>query len=160
MEISQRTASLGDAVTLLEWRNHPTVRKFSTNSEIITRERHLVWLSNRLQRLELEPFFVYSLESRMVGMSRLDIRSDSADSYEISILVDPSQHGKGFGTRIVDMTCISFFNVFPSANLVARVHEDNFVSKKLFLKTGFELLSLEKNYLFYEKSLKLGQVFL
>ena len=122
--------------------------------------RHLIWLSDRLQRLELEPFFIYTLGSRLVGMSRLDIRSNSADSYEISVLVDPLQHGKGIGTRIVGMTCGSFFSLFPNSSLVARVHTDNLVSEKLFLKTGFELQTSSNGFLFYEKSLKRGQEFL
>jgi RimJ/RimL family protein N-acetyltransferase len=160
MEITQRAVTLGDAATLLKWRNHPSVREFSTNSEFITMNGHLHWLSNRLQTLDLEPFFVYSLESRLVGMSRLDIRSASADLYEVSVLVDPLQHGKGIGTKIVGMTCASFFTLFPCASLVARIHVSNLVSEKLFLRNGFELQTSVNEFLFYEKSLKLGQEFL
>ena len=153
MEISQRTATLGDADILLTWRNNPSAREFSLHSELIPIDQHLKWLSDRLERVELEPFFLFSADYKMIGMSRLDIISGSTDEYEISILVDPDQHGKGVGTRILNLACESFFTLYPDKTIVAKVHDHNFISQKLFANAGFELQTSVGDFLLFEKTL-------
>ena len=157
MEITQRTATLGDAALLLTWRNNPSAREFSLHSEQIPLDEHLKWLSDRLERVQLEPFFIVAVDHKMIGMSRLDIASGPADKYEISILVDPDQHGKGVGTRILNMTCESLFSLHPDKTIVAKVHEHNFISQKLFANAGLELRTPEGSFLHFEKTFKLGQ---
>lgn len=109
MELTQRTATLEDADVLLTWRNNPSAREFSLHSELIPIDEHLKWLSDRLERVQIEPFFLFVADHKMIGMSRLDVVSEPTNKYEISILVDPDQHGKGVGARILNMTCESFF---------------------------------------------------
>ena len=153
MEITQRTATLGDAAVLLTWRNNPSAREFSLQSELIPTDEHLKWLSGRLERVPLEPFFLFATNHKMIGMSRLDVVSGPTDKYEISILVDPDQHGRGVGTRILNMTCESFFSLHPDITIVAKVHEHNFVSQKLFTSAGFELRAQIGHFLHFEKTL-------
>jgi len=153
MEITQRIANLGDADALLMWRNSTSARSFSQDSEIIPIDQHLSWLSNRLTRLELEPFFVFTLANKGVGMSRLDVVPGSADKYEVSILVDPNQQGKGIGSKILNMTIESFVNEFPKKTITARVHVNNFVSQSLFKKAGFHSHSQVGDFFYFEKPL-------
>ena len=157
MKITQRTATLMDGEVLLNWRNDPSVRKFSMHSEIIRIHEHLKWLSERLERVRLEPFFLFTVDNKAIGMSRLDIISGSNDKFEISILVDPAQQGKGIGTRILNMACESFFRIHQNKTIVARVHKHNRVSQKLFMNGGFELRDSADEFLYFEKILKLGQ---
>lgn len=152
MEITQRTANLGDAAVLIAWRNNPSVRKFSLNSEVIQNDEHLDWLTARLERVESEPFFLFVVAHEAIGASRLDLKFESVDEYEISILVDPNQHGKGFGTKILDMTCGFFFRLNPDKTLVAIVHQDNIASQKLFTNAGFLLTHLLGHYLYFKKT--------
>lgn len=156
MKITKRTATLGDAAVLLTWRNNPNAREFSLHSELIPFDEHLKWLSHRLERVELEPFFLFTTNNKMIGMSRLDIVSGSTDEYEISILVESDQRGKGVGTRILNMTCESFFSLHPDKTIVAKVHEHNLVSQKLFANADFELRTPESDFLHFEKTFKLG----
>jgi RimJ/RimL family protein N-acetyltransferase len=153
MEITHRTATLNDAAVLLAWRNSSSAREFSLNSEIIRIEEHLKWLSDRLERVQLEPFFVFSKGDSLIGMSRLDVVSGSDYKNEISILVDSSQHGKGIGARILNITCKSFFNLNPDKSIVANVHRSNLVSQKLFTSAGFRLISPNGEFLHFEKNL-------
>jgi RimJ/RimL family protein N-acetyltransferase len=153
MEITQRTATLGDAAILLTWRNNPLTREFSHHSELIQRDEHLEWLTARLERAQFEPFFLFSADYKAIGMSRLDILSGSVNKYEISILVDPNQHGKGIGTRILNMTCEAFFGLHPSYTIVASVHQNNSVSQNLFTSHGFELVPSEGDFIHFEKKL-------
>ena len=153
MEITQRTATLSDAAILLAWRNNPSTREFSHHSELILSDEHLEWLTARLERIQFEPFFLFAADDKPIGMSRLDILSGSVNKYEISILVDPNQHGKGVGARILDMTCGTFFSLYPDKTIVARVHRHNLVSQKLFTSAGFQLVPSVGDFLHFEKSL-------
>ena len=156
MEITQRTATLGDAGVLLNWRNNPSAREYSLHSEVIPIDEHLKWFSDRLDRVPLEPFFLFAADQKMIGMSRLDLVGESDKKYEISILVDPNQHGKGIGTRILSMTCEAFFNLHPDKTILAKVGQHNVISQKLFSNAGFELLSLADGFFYFEKTAKLG----
>jgi RimJ/RimL family protein N-acetyltransferase len=152
MGITKRNARLSDAALLLEWRNSPSAREYSQISEPIRFEEHLVWLSERLARIRVEPFYLFELGHKSVGMSRLDFEIEAANKFVISILVDPEQHGKGIGTTILNLTCQNFFKLHPNSTIIAKVHRDNSVSKKLFANASFELKDSEGNFLLLEKT--------
>jgi RimJ/RimL family protein N-acetyltransferase len=152
MNISQRTANLDDASILLAWRNDPSAREFSVHFEPISMDEHIRWYSDRLERVRLEPFFMFEVNHEPVGMSRLDFAGNLTGNYVISILVNPNQHSKGFGTKILEMTCESFFQLHPNKSIVARVHTRNFVSQRLFVKAGFHSLKSIGDFLEFEKS--------
>jgi spore coat polysaccharide biosynthesis protein SpsF len=153
MEITQRTANLGDAAILLTWRNNASIREFSLNSNCIESEEHLDWLTARLGRVQFEPFFLFEANTQLIGMSRLDRAAGTANKFEISILVDPNKQGNGLGAKILDITCAFFFGLYPNDTIVSIVHERNFISQKLFLRAGFELVNTVGKFLHFEKSL-------
>jgi len=153
MSLTKRNASLSDAKVLLEWRNSPSARKFSQKPEPIQFEDHLKWLSKRLERITFEPFCMFELGNQSVGMCRLDFEFQSPCKFIISILVDPAQHGKGIGTKILNMSCADIFNLYPSSTVIANVHQDNSVSRKLFENNGFRLEKQFGDFLRFEKTL-------
>jgi RimJ/RimL family protein N-acetyltransferase len=152
MNITQRTATLEDASVLLTWRNDPSAREFSVHFDPIPTDEHMLWYSARLARVRLEPFFMFVVNHAAVGMSRLDRTVEFTDKYEISVLVDPNQHSKGIGTKILEMTCESFFKLHPEKSIIARVHKQNFTSQRLFIKAGFSPLNSTSDFLEFEKS--------
>ena len=151
--MTMRSAKLDDARQLLEWRNSSSAREFSQNSELIQIEEHMAWLSKRLERIILEPFHVFELNHKLVGMSRLDF--ESAGHFEISILVAPDHQGRGAGARILNMTCENFFELHSSHTILAKVHQFNFVSQKLFVNAGFVLQNSANEFYCYKKQFKL-----
>jgi RimJ/RimL family protein N-acetyltransferase len=153
MDIIKRNASLDDAAILLQWRNNPSARMFASNSELIQIEDHLVWLSERLQRITFEPFYLFEQEQKLVGMSRLDFEFQAPSKFVISVLVDPDQRGKGIGTKILDMTCAAVFDVHSDSTIIANVHKNNSVSQKLFASCGFKLTKLIDDFFCFEKKL-------
>jgi RimJ/RimL family protein N-acetyltransferase len=152
MKITQRTATLKDAPLILTWRNHPSTREFLPHSTLIENNEHSRWFSARLERLQLEPFLLFEVDHEVVGISRLDLVLEFTDKYEISILVDPKQHGNGIGTKILDMTCKDFFRSHPNKSIIARVHSQNIASQRLFVSAGFLLRSSEGAFLNFERS--------
>jgi RimJ/RimL family protein N-acetyltransferase len=153
MEITHRTATLDDAAILLNWRNNSSVREFSMNSKTIPMDEHLKWLTERIERAQLEPFLLFTRGNNLIGMSRLDVVPGSNFKNEISILVDSSQHGKRVGTRILEITCNFFFDLYPDKTIVAKVHRSNFVSQKLFARGGFRFIPPEGEFFHFEKYL-------
>jgi RimJ/RimL family protein N-acetyltransferase len=151
MNITQRNATLSDADVLLYWRNHPNVRRFSLQSELIPFGEHLKWLQKRLNRTQCEPFYLYEFEDELVGMCRLDLVVGAPGKYEVSILIDPDQHAKGLGTKVLAMSCESFFTIHPNDLIVAKIKRDNIVSKKLFENAGFVLQNNVGDFLYLEK---------
>jgi len=153
MEITQRTATMEDADILLTWRNHPNTRKFSRNPEKILVRQHIRWLADRLGKTQLQPFYLFIEDGRAIAMSRLDAVPESIQKYQISILVDPDRHGEGLGTKILSLTCESFFHMYPENTIVAYINLNNHVSQKLFIKAGFRLKSSLDEFQYFEKSL-------
>lgn len=151
MIINQRTATLGDADVILTWRNDLRTRKFSKNSELIPDNEHFEWFRARLERTQFEPFFLYEAEFKSIGMSRFEMASGTANKFEISILVDPMHQGKGLGKIILNKACATLLGSHPDSTIVARVHEQNFVSQKLFMGSGFELIPSVGDFLHFEK---------
>lgn len=152
MKITKRTATLDDAATLLAWRNHPSTRKISRQPEQIHIDEHMEWLTARLNKSELEPFYLFFEDFQPVGMSRLDAMSGLIQKYEISILVDPNKQGKGIGTKILSLTCESFLDLHPDHTIVAYINRSNYISQKLFVNAGFQLLPPFGDLLHFEKS--------
>lgn len=154
MEIIQRAANLNDAGVLLKWRNSPDVRKYSFHTEEIQLEEHEKWLVSRLKRIQLEPFFVFYVNDVAVGMTRLDILPGSTFEHEVSIMVDPEMNNMGIGTRILNTTCETFFTLQLGTSLVAKIHEKNFKSKKLFEKAEFKHYEIQGEFLIYRRLLE------
>jgi L-amino acid N-acyltransferase YncA len=66
-------------------------------------------------------------------------------------LIDPNQHAKGLGTKVLAMSCESFFIIHPNDSIVAKINKDNIVSKKLFQNAGFVLKNNVGDFLYLEK---------
>jgi RimJ/RimL family protein N-acetyltransferase len=154
MEITQRTASFSDAAVLLKWRNSPDVRKYSIHSEEIQVEDHEMWFARRLKRHQMEPFFVFHVNDKPVGMTRLDLLPGSKVEYEISIMVDPEKNNMGIGTRILNTTCETFFTLQLGISLFAQIHEKNFTSQRLFEKAEFKHHEIKGEFLRYRRILE------
>ena len=140
-----------DASVLLAWRNDPSVREFSLNPAQITALEHSRWFTARLEKQKSEPFLFFEVDGKTIGMTRLDMASESTNKFEISILVDPNYHGSGIGTKILSMTCETFFGLFPEKTIIAMVHQQNLISQKLFRNAGFEQKFEDGNFHGYEK---------
>ena len=57
----------------------------------------------------------------------------------------------GIGKKILDITCEKYLS-FGETTLIAKVQKTNLVSKKLFMKAGFELVSNSDEYIVFEKN--------
>lgn len=96
-EIEMRMATSADSSRLFEWRNHPSVRKVSRNTEVIPWESHQTWFSEVLAGSSRVLLIGYR-EELAVGVVRFDFDGDEA---EVSIYLVPNAQARGLGPALL-----------------------------------------------------------
>ena len=112
----------------------------------MTWARHEVWFQEALQDPKLFLLKIVILNQR-VGYIRLHQFED--EKFDISIIVDPSKHGKGIANRAL----ISLLGQkkFSGRFFRAVVHKNNVSSRKLFEGLGFLKINQEGDFAIMEK---------
>ena len=125
-----------DSQKLLSWRNEACVRMYTRQNQEISRDVHEAWFDNVLNEKQYESkIFIFSESDNYIGMSRLD--SLSALTCEVSLLVDPEFHCKGYGSKILGLSIDFAFSKLNFLEIIACIHAENLPSKALFSKFGF-----------------------
>ncbi|WP_033105011.1 bifunctional UDP-2,4-diacetamido-2,4,6-trideoxy-beta-L-altropyranose hydrolase/GNAT family N-acetyltransferase [Microbacterium profundi] len=131
--LTARRATADDARTLFDWRNDDTTRAMSRDSSVLKWESHRAWLERCLADADRQLFLIED-GHRNVATVRWDRRAGS--DWEISITVAPVNRGRGLGRAAL----IAGENALISAQpirMLARVHENNAASRRLFLSAGY-----------------------
>lgn len=143
--LTLRHATLQDAETLLNWRNHPLVRNASTNPNPITPKEHEKWLHSTLHN-PLKKILLAEVNGTPTGTIRYDIDSKQKTA-AISIYLSPEQTGQGLGSRLMDQGERWLRKNHPKiTKITAFVRPDNTTSNAMFLNHGFipQMIHLEK----------------
>ncbi|HEY8158149.1 MAG TPA: UDP-2,4-diacetamido-2,4,6-trideoxy-beta-L-altropyranose hydrolase [Methylobacter sp.] len=131
-----RTATADDSESLFAWRNHPTIRAVSRNSDPINWEEHSLWFASLLT----DPNKVLLIGQRdgvPVGVVRFDIQHHQA---EVSIYLVPGI--TGCGRDLLHSAEIWFAQHCLEVNILhADVLGSNERSHQLFLSAGYEVES-------------------
>jgi UDP-2,4-diacetamido-2,4,6-trideoxy-beta-L-altropyranose hydrolase len=134
--IQLRAATQHDSKLLFEWRNHPSIRAISTNSEPILWESHEQWFDQVLQNAN-RPIYIAEQAGSEVGVIRFDI--DKAQA-KVSLYLAPGLKGKGLGTQLLLRGEQKLFHERSEIQkLVATVLAGNETSHKLFRRCGYQL---------------------
>jgi len=150
MNLLIRNVTVQDSAEIFAWRNEVGVREFSHNQDPIFEKDHRLWLQNRIETVAYEPFLIFEYEDKRVGLVRFDFVAE-LDYFAISIIINPSIRGKGFGKTILNKAIERVLESNPRANFHAEVHCDNETSKSLFLSAGFKEFSIENNFLIFKR---------
>ena len=144
-----RQLLLSDEQMVLEWRNHETARQFSRNQALITVEEHRQWILSRCQlQVSNSLDFIFLDGERPVGLCRID--QIDLKIPEISILLDPSISGMGYGNSILGISLQESSRTLKMREYLAIIHRENTASKKLFSKHGFIEISSNGDFLKYK----------
>ena len=101
MTILARSATLADSGLVLEWRNHESSRKHSTNNRVIDKVEHEKWYQNRIKHIDDQSFWIFGDETSQLGYVRFDRSIDSKNTFEISICINPEFQNRGHGTEVL-----------------------------------------------------------
>ncbi|MDO8464120.1 MAG: UDP-2,4-diacetamido-2,4,6-trideoxy-beta-L-altropyranose hydrolase [Gallionella sp.] len=136
--IEIRVAKHEDSKQLFEWRNHPTVRAASRNSEVINWEAHQKWLATVLASPD-RLLLIGQREGVPVGVVRFDIQDDEA---EVSIYLIPGIKEAGLGRCLLQSAEHWFALNRPGiCKICAHVLGGNERSHHLFLGLGYQVES-------------------
>jgi RimJ/RimL family protein N-acetyltransferase len=125
-----RKATLDDAQRLFDWRNDPTCREASHNTQPLIYSEHLAWLSRSLA-MPSRTIYIAEVDSTPVGM----VRADATDGVtELSWLVATEWRGSGLGKRIVSMIVS-----MTEGELRAQIKAANFPSIAIATHAGLRL---------------------
>ena len=151
MDIKIRDAEIEDSSLILSWRNHPSSRSFSKNSLPITEAEHDKWYKKRLETKDSEPFWIFTHDSKSIGYVRLENSKKFLNSLEISISINPKFQKKGFGQKILDLSLLSAYRIFPTKKIIATINVNNLASVSIFQKASFQRIGQDNDFLFFEK---------
>ncbi|MCU0594989.1 MAG: GNAT family N-acetyltransferase [Desulfobacterota bacterium] len=131
-----RRAAPEDCDKVWQWRNHPSVRRFSIDPGKINLERHREWFQ-RVLKSRKQVLLIALRNEEEVGVLRLDF-DEKARAATLSIYVKPGRHHRGIGTEMMKAGEGWLREKRPSVRrVVAMVRRDNAVSARLFSKAGF-----------------------
>lgn len=138
-DIEVRAARHDDSQRVFEWRNHPTVRAVSRNSDMITWENHQRWFASVLSAID-RLLLIGQREGFPMGVVRFDIRGEEA---EVSIYLVPGiQQWSGQGRDLLRSAERWFAANQPSVRAIrAHVLGGNERSHRLFLGAGYHIES-------------------
>ncbi|MEQ1530937.1 MAG: UDP-2,4-diacetamido-2,4,6-trideoxy-beta-L-altropyranose hydrolase, partial [Methylococcales bacterium] len=95
--IEIRTANEKDSSKLFEWRNHPSIRSVSRNTDPIKWENHEQWFSTVMASQD-RVLLIAQIDDLPIGVARFDKQGDCA---EISIYLVPDANHFGQGRNLL-----------------------------------------------------------
>ena len=134
---------MGDAETLLAWRNDIATRGASHNREIVRLDDHLAWLSATLEN-QSRQLFIAEENGQPVGTVRADF---SEGVTEISWTDSPSARGRGVAKRMV-ATLVDRIG----GPIRAEIKETNLASIKVAEFSGMRFERREGGILHYSRA--------
>jgi UDP-2,4-diacetamido-2,4,6-trideoxy-beta-L-altropyranose hydrolase len=134
-EVVLRRATAADAKRLWLWRNEPSVREQSFQSDEIPWDDHVRWLDRTLADPNRVIWICTDKGGEPIGQGRFAIRDDEA---EISISLDSAWRGRGYGVILLDALAERLFSERPVVNRIrALIKQTNEASRRAFESAGY-----------------------
>lgn len=143
-----RPASEADSREVWDWRNDPDSRRQSGNTTFIQWKDHCQWFSQVLEsRANLILIGLEQETHGKLGVSRFDLDMN-VEQARVSINLNPIYRGRGISTHFL-LASVNYYLLHHDLQLTAKVKRENIASAKTFIKAGFEVLSQDQHYLYF-----------
>lgn len=142
-DVSLRRAGSEDAVRILEWRNHPAVRRYANDPAPIDHASHARWFAE-ISTSPNHALLIAEWAGEPLGVLRYDFTGERA---RVSIYVVPERMGQGWGGALLRQGERWLAAHRPEIRWCeAEIRGENLASKKIFERNGFRArkLFLEK----------------
>jgi len=130
---------------LYQWRNNQVVRNNSKNDEPLDQNHHKKYIKSLIESDNRNQYF-YVAKSKKLGYIREDRHKDYT---ELSYVVNPSEHGKGYGIKMM-----AKYLEFNKGIFICHIKEDNIASIKMAERNGFKLSNKKNKMLEYKINIK------
>ncbi|WP_417859718.1 UDP-2,4-diacetamido-2,4,6-trideoxy-beta-L-altropyranose hydrolase [Winogradskyella sediminis] len=138
LNISFKTASEKDLITVLNWSNDTLVRKNSFNSNPILLEDHKKWFFKKIKDKQTL-FLIALINGESAGVVRFEIGEERTT---IGILVDKKFRGQKMATAFLIKSAELYFSKYKLP-IFAYIKKDNFASLKSFQRAGYRYYNEE-----------------
>ena len=137
-KISIRPINEDDTDKIIEWRNKPSISQYFIYRAPFTRETHLNWLHNRVQKGEVFQFIIM-LGDKPIGSAYLRDIDNKNKKGEYGIFIGEDNNcGKGFGTIATNLVIDYGFKELKLNRIFLRVFPYNIRAIKSYEKVGFK----------------------
>jgi len=152
MEIEMRDVIQSDSGLILAWRNSELSVKYSKSGSSISVNEHEPWFLNRLSQNRSEPYLMFSKSNSQIGVIRFDNFKAPSPCFIVSIIVNPTFTGNGYGTKILQLGCRYVSEEFGAVRICAEIHKNNEASLKLFMRNSFQVVESNSEFIMLEHS--------
>jgi RimJ/RimL family protein N-acetyltransferase len=132
--VSLRRAREDDCRLLWEWANDPAVRAAGFSPDAIPWDGHVEWFRRKLHEPSCLLLIGIDDAGNPVGQVRFEARDDQA---EISVTVERSRRGAGYGNRLIDLAVRELFGATPVRAVHAFIKPHNEGSIRAFERARF-----------------------
>ncbi len=129
-----RPALPADCRQIWRWATAPDVRQRSVQRKPIPYDVHIKWFNEKMNA-EGTRLYVLVLDEVPVANIRFDRVSDGIA--EVSLTVSDQHRGCGFGRFMLSKAMSSIYDELHVSRLLARIHDTNVASVRLFTRAGF-----------------------
>lgn len=129
--------SLDDKKMILEWRNHPDIKKWMYNQEDIKLDDHLSFIESLKQRDD-KLYFLVKQNNENIGVIDF-IQIIKNESVHMGLYANPSVFGKG---KILINEIINYsFNILKVKKIISEVFVENKKAYNVYVKFNFHEIS-------------------
>jgi len=136
-----RQVSAEDCRIVWEWANDPEVRAVSFSPEAIPYKDHLAWFQSKLHDPGCCCYIDENRAHEPVGEVRYEREGAGAI---ISISLDRKFRGKGYGSSLIRLASLEFFEVSDVEVIHAYIKEGNEAAIGAFKKAGFNSIGITR----------------
>ena len=140
-----RPITESDTDMVLNWRNNPDIKKYFFYRKDITRQEHLNWLRNKVDKGFVIQFIVIVKKTDTpIGSVYFRDIDHETKSAEYGIFIGEKEaRGKGYGLEIATRMISYFFEVLKYEKLYLQAVSSNFTAIKCYSKAGFTVSSTD-----------------
>lgn len=130
-----RAAGEDDFERLLAWRNDPDTRRFSRDSQTVTREEHARWLAATLADRGTR---LWIAESDGAAIGQVRVGPHSEGLAEVHVGLAPQARGRALGSAVLVQAAARALADADVKRLCAHVKHENAASLRAFARAGFQ----------------------
>lgn len=132
-ELSFRNADQEDLMIYYNWTNDAEVRKYSYNSNPVNLESHTAWFQRKIQDPNVLMLIFANSRNELIGQARIESINEESI---IGVSVDVNHRGKGYASRIIELTSAKFYEM-KKKSISAYIKVENIASIKAFEEAGY-----------------------
>ena len=137
-----------DLRSIIKWRNDSEIMKYNTQYFLLNMEYEEKWYDDIIKKDSKNKMFVFKYGKDIVGVGGLIHLDNQNKNADVAIILGETRiHGKGFGTKALQMLIDYGFFKMKLHRIGADIFEYNKISVKLFEKLGFTKEGVLNDYL-------------